>query len=991
MNNFDAKELARNLTKHVEGDVLMDAFTRGRYATDASIYQMMPAGVVIPKSTADVTSILAIAAEHNVPVTARGGGTSQCGQTINSGLIVDNSRHLNGLLELDVENKSCLVQPGIVLDELNRILKPHGLWFPVDVSTASRATIGGMAANNSCGQRSIHYGIMRHNVQAIDAILASGEAMRFDEVPATLEGLSGDKRRLTKDLLALGKAQANNIATRFPKVLRRVGGYNVDALTPDGASHNLAHLLVGSEGTLAYSTAIELKLWPLPGPRVLGVCHFPSFYQAMDATQHLVELGPHAVELVDNTMIALARDIDLYKDSVAEFVQGDPAAVLLVEFAYETQEQNLTHLKLLHERMGDLGLSWQGTDKHWGGVVDAVDPAMQARIGEVRKAGLNIMMSMKSEGKPVSFVEDCAVDLPDLAEYTAALTEVFSKHGTPGTWYAHASVGCLHVRPVLNMKLQKDADTMRAIAEEAFDLVLKYKGSHSGEHGDGIARSEFHRKMYGEQMVSLFETVKHRFDPNNLLNPGKIVKAPRMNDRELFRYPPNYQVTPIQPVLDWSTWSGDNGGLQGAIEMCNNNGACRKIKGGVMCPSYRVTRNEKDVTRGRANTLRLAMSGQLGEDALSSDSMQDTMKHCVSCKACKRECPTGVDMARMKIEVMAARARVHGHSLHDKLVAHLPRYAPWLSRARWLANLRNTIPGAARLTESLTGFAATRNLPTWAADPFREKDTLGEGSREVVLLADTFNSWFEPDNLRAARVVLSAAGYQVHIAQLPGQRKLCCGRTYLATGMVELAKIEAQRLVQALLPWAQKNIPIVGLEPSCLLTLRDEYKVLIPGDNTDTVANNAMMLEELIMRDSNEGALDWSLEAPARSVMVHGHCHQKAMGAFSAVQQTLALIPGMDIKIIESSCCGMAGAFGYGHDTIDVSLKMAELDLLPAVRKADSHTLIVADGTSCRHQIIDGTQRDAMHVVQVLAMALQNSASNNTVRETTAHAQAGRS
>ncbi|MBX2839983.1 MAG: FAD-binding protein [Gammaproteobacteria bacterium] len=971
MKNDNLSELAQKLKAHVAGDVWVDVFNRGRYATDASIYQMMPGAVVAPKKLEDLPAILTMAAEHEVPITPRGGGTSQCGQTVNHGLVVDNSKYLNGLLELDVENKTCKVQPGIVLDDLNRLLKPYGLWFPVDVSTASRATIGGMAANNSCGQRSIHYGTMRHNVHSIEAVLATGEVLQFGETPTNLSGLTGEKRSLADDLFSLGRQNADTIADRFPNVLRRVGGYNIDALTPNGATHNLAHLLVGSEGTLAYSTAIDLKLWPLPGQRVLGVCHFPSFYQAMDATQHLVELGPHAVELVDNTMISLARDIDLYKSSVAEFVQGDPAAILLVEFAFETQDQNLTHLKLLHERMGDLGFSWHGQDKHWGGVVDAIDPALQARIGEVRKAGLNIMMSMKTEGKPVSFVEDCAVELPDLAEFTAGLTDVFEKHSTPGTWYAHASVGCLHVRPVLNMKLEKDAETMREIAEEAFDLVLKYKGSHSGEHGDGISRSEFHTKMFGAQMVSLFETIKHRFDPTNLFNPGKIVHAPRMNDRTLFRYPPNYQVTKIQQVLDWSEWTGANGGLQGAIEMCNNNGACRKLKGGVMCPSYRVTRDEKDVTRGRANTLRLAMSGQLGENALSSNEMLQTMKLCVSCKACKRECPTGVDMARMKIEVMAARARSHGHSLQDKLIAHLPRYAPWVSRLRWLANLRNTLPGMARLTQSITGFSAERKLPTWAHKPFLEHQPSGDGSRDVVLLADSFNRWFEPDNLRAARTVLTAAGYRVHVAQLPGQRNLCCGRTYLATGMVEQAKSEATRMVQALLPWAQSDVPIVGLEPSCLLTLRDEYKVLIPGDDTKLVASKAFMLEELIMRDNNAGTLDWTLAAPAKTALVHGHCHQKAMDTFSVVPQTLGLIPGMSVEAIESSCCGMAGSFGYGSDTIETSLKMAELDLLPAVRSAKADTLIVADGTSCRHQIVDGTEREALHVAQVLAMAIK--------------------
>ncbi len=970
-------KIIKRLRQEVAGEVYGDLFNRGRYATDASIYQMMPAGVVLPRTVNDLKITLDIAREFKMPITARGGGTSQCGQTVNSGLVIDNSRYLNELLQLDVANKRCTVQPGMVLDDLNRLLKPQGLWFPVDVSTASRATIGGMAANNSCGQRSIHYGTMRHNVHSIDAILPSGEAMLFGEVSASLSGLQGEYHALTKDLTELGKKESANIAQRFPNVLRRVGGYNLDALIADSKSPNkplnLSHLLVGSEGTLAYSTAIELKLSPLPQQRVLGVCHFPSFRQAMDATQHLVELGPHAVELVDNTMLALARDIELYKSSVEEFVRGNPAAILLVEFAFETQDQNLKQLALLHERMSDLGFNWEDSGQRWGGVVDAVDTAMQARIGEVRKAGLNIMMSMKSEGKPVSFVEDCAVELPDLANFTDGLTQVFKKHGTEGTWYAHASVGCLHVRPVLNMKLEKDANTMRDIAEEAFDLVLKYKGSHSGEHGDGISRSEFHRKMFGEQMVKSFEAIKHRFDPHNLFNPGKIVNAPRMNDRTLFRFPPDYKMQEIKHQLDWSDWPGASGGLQGAIEMCNNNGACRKIKGGVMCPSYRVTRKEQDVTRGRANTLRLALSNQLGNEALSSDAMQDTMKLCVSCKACKRECPTGVDMAKMKLEVLAARARTHGHTLHDKLVAHLPRYAPLASKCRGLVNLRNRISFVAKLTASISGFSVKRKLPTWASKPFdRKSEATGEG-QDVVLLADTFNTWFEPDNLRAARQVLEAAGYKVHIAQAPDKSNLCCGRTYLATGMIDEAKTEAQKMIDALLPWAKKGVPVVGLEPSCLLTLRDEYRYLLPGEATDTVASCAFMLEELIVKDAEEGKLDWNLQAPATNVRVHGHCHQKALGVFTPVQQTLSLIPNLNVEVIESSCCGMAGAFGYAQDTAEISIEMAELDLLPAVRSADEHTLIVADGTSCRHQIADGTDREALHVAQVLLLALKKS------------------
>lgn len=977
MNLQMSPEFNKQLKSAIAGEVHIDSFTRGRYATDASIYQMMPVGVVMPKTLDDVQASISLAAEYGVPITPRGGGTSQCGQTVNHSLILDNSKYLNRLLDLDVDNRRCKVEPGMVLDELNRILKPHGLWFPVDVSTASRATIGGMAANNSCGQRSIHYGTMRHNVHSIDAFMASGEHWHFGETATSFTGEGNKQERLAKDLLSIGVLNADEIKARFPNVLRRVGGYNIDALTPRADNkYNLAHLLVGSEGTLAYSTAIELKLSPLPVNRVLGVCHFPTFYQAMDAAQHLVELGPHAVELMDNTMIALARNIAIYRPSVEAFVEGDPAAVLLVEFAFDSQDENLRHLSQLHQCMEDLGFTWKGQGKHWGGVVDAVDLALQDKISEVRKAGLNIMMSMKSDGKPVSFVEDCAVELKDLANYTAELTELFSQYKTEGTWYAHASVGCLHVRPVLNMKLEQDANTMRGIADKAFDLVLKYKGSHSGEHGDGISRSEFNGKMFGRQMVDAFTAVKRRFDPHTRFNPGKIIDAPRMNDRTLFRYAPGYKMIGLKNELDWSAWTGSGGGLQGAIEMCNNNGACRKLKGGVMCPSYRVTRDEKDVTRGRANTLRLAFSGQLGPDALSSDAMHETMKLCVSCKGCKRECPTGVDMARMKIEVLAARALIHGHSLHDRLIAYLPQYAPVAARLRWLSNLPAELPAVARMIEPFTGFTSTRPLPRWHARPFRDFDTQGSAQREVVLLSDTFNTWFEPENLRAARTVLKAAGFKVHIAQGPGRRRLCCGRTYLATGMIAKARKEAQCMIDALFPWAVRQVPIVGLEPSCLLTLRDEYIGLIPGKTTETVAANAFLLEELIIREAKAGNLDWSLTAPAKQVLLHGHCHQKAMGAFTAVQQSLALIPDLTVNTVDSSCCGMAGAFGYGSDTASISLAMAELDLLPAVREATQDTIIVADGTSCRHQISDGAQREAIHVAQVLAMSLENPQGN---------------
>jgi len=587
-------------------------------------------------------------------------------------------------------------------------------------------------------------------------------------------------------------------------------------------------------------------------------------------------------------------------------------------------------------------------------------------------------MSMKQEGKPVSFVEDCAVPLPHLADYTERLNAIFARHGTRGTMYAHASEGCLHVRPVLNLKLEKDVKAMRAIAEETFAMVREYKGSHSGEHGDGLVRSEFHETMFGSRIIADFREVKHRFDPDNLLNPGKIVDTPKMDDRTLFRYPPDYRVPEFRTALDWSAYPGAGGGFQGAVEMCNNNGACRKLEGGVMCPSYRATRNEKDVTRGRANTLRLAISGQLGPDALSSDEMMETLKLCVSCKACRHECPTGVDMAKMKIEVLAARVARHGLSLRDRLVGYLPRYAGLASHLAPLANWRNHSPLLRRLFETFAGISAKRALPEWRRDVFKSVDAVGPADgREVVLFADTFNRAYERENLEAALRVLVAGGYRVHLPRpAGGGRPLCCGRTFLSAGLVDHARAELDRLVATYAPFAARGVPIIGLEPSCLLTLRDELLSLRSDEVAKGVSAQALLFEEFLVREAGAGRLRLPLGPVTGTALVHGHCHQKSFGAFRPVEQALRLIPDLKVETIESSCCGMAGAFGYGADTYQASIDMAELSLLPAVRAADAATLIVADGTSCRHQIADGTDRAALHVARVLAISLDNARSS---------------
>jgi FAD/FMN-containing dehydrogenase/Fe-S oxidoreductase len=968
--------LERRLKAEKTGDVLFDRFSRGRYATDASHYQMMPLGVVLPRSIAEAERAMAIARDEGVSVLARGGGTSQSGQTVNESVVIDCSKYLNRILELDVAGRRCVVEPGIVLDDLNRQLRAHGLWFPVDISTASRATIGGMAGNNSCGARSLRYGVTRDNVLSIDAVLADGTTAHFGPVAAGLSDLSANTtlRSLAQDLLAIGVREADEIAERFPKVQRRVGGYNLDALAPNAPVHNLAHILIGSEGTLGFSTRIELKLAPVLGRRAVGACHFGRFYDAMEAAQHIVTLKPIAVELVDRTMIALARDIALFRPTVDAFVRGDPDAVLLVEFAEDDWEDNLARLTQLETLIGDLGFAWDKTGAKWGGVSTVLDAKLQAAITEVRTAGLNIMMSMKDEGKPISFVEDCAVPLEHLAEYTQRLTEVFERHGTRGTWYAHASVGCLHVRPVLNLRLDKDARAMRAIAEEAFAMVREYKGSHSGEHGDGIVRSEFHSPMFGERLVRAFEEVKDRFDPRGLFNPGKIVHAPAFDDRRNFRYGPGYRGENLSTQLDWSAYPGAGGGFQGAVEMCNNNGACRALGGGVMCPSYRATRNEKDVTRGRANALRLAITGQLGPDAFTSDAMAETMELCVSCKACRRECPTGVDMARMKIEVLAVRAETFGLSLFDRLVGYLPRYAPLVAAMPWLANLRDRLPGAAALSEALAGFSARRSLPRWRSDIFRDPPSpLGRvDGPEVVLFADTFNRYFERENPEAALSVLIAGGYRVHVARPPDgeTRPLCCGRTFLSIGKVDEARREAERTIGVLASFVDRGVPIVGLEPSCILGFRDEIPAIVKGPRAKKLSEHALLLEEFLAREVELGRLRLSLAPLGKKALLHGHCHQKSFAAMGAVETVLKLVPQLDVQTIESSCCGMAGSFGYRARTIDASLAMAELSLLPAVRAAPADFLLVADGTSCRHQIKDGSDREALHVARILANSL---------------------
>ncbi len=987
--------LARRLRKDTRGEILFDNASRGRYATDASIYQIMPVGVFVPTCDEDVGAALALAREARVPVLSRGGGTSQCGQTTGAALVIDHSKYLRRIVHVDAEAMRAEVEPGLVLDELNAALKPHGLWYPVDVSTSAQATLGGMAGNNSCGSRSIAYGNMVHNVAGIDAWLADGSAVAF----GPLHTLGERERGVAEFVRALADRHREQIELRWPKVLRRVAGYNLDIFHPQSerpytadGSVNLAHLLVGSEGTLAVTRRLHLRLSRLPRAKVLGVVNFTRFRAAMDAAQHIVALQPSAVELVDRTMVDLARGNPAFRPVIeAALVTPHgraPEALLLVEFSGDDRAALLARLRQLVELMGDLG--------HAGSVVEMSDDAPQKALWEVRKAGLNIMMSRKGDGKPVSFIEDCAVPLEHLGDYTDALTEVFARHGTRGTWYAHASVGTLHVRPILDMRsggADGGAAKMRSIADEASALVRRYKGAYSGEHGDGLCRGEWIEWQFGPALTDALREIKQHLDPGNLLNPGKIIDPPKMDDAALFRYAPGYRTIALKTHFDWSAWNvqndaateaigapgsgGDNtGGLAKAVEMCNNNGHCRKFDSGTMCPSYRVTRDEQHLTRGRANTLRLALSGQLGgaDGGIDSDAVRDALALCVGCKGCKRECPTGVDMARMKLEFSAQRAARDGVRLKDRLIGELPRIAPWASRLPWLFNLRERLPGAAALGERWLGLSARRSWPRFRSDSFAAtagglslvtRAQLLAADKGVVLFVDTFNGWFDSENAIAAVRVLKAAGYAVHVATRSDGGALCCGRTFLAAGMSEAAEKSAGELLDALVPLVERGFSVVGLEPSCLLTLRDEMCVMGLGARADRLAANAWLFEEFIEREIASGRFVLPLRPATQRMLVHGHCHQKAFGAMPAVMTALRLIPDADVRAIDSSCCGMAGAFGYEAAHHDISLQMAELSLLPAVRAA-ADAIIVADGTSCRHQIADGAQRQALHVARVL-------------------------
>jgi len=977
----DVAGLRAALLASVAGEVRFDRLGRALYSTDASVYQIMPLGVVSPKSAQDILATLAACARFGVPLTARGGGTSQAGQCIGPGLVLDCSRHFGAVLEINASERWARVQPGCVLDDLNLQLKPLGLQFAPDISTSNRATIGGMIANNASGTHSLIHGKTIDHVRELKAALADGSVVQLRalteaelDARCAQQNLEGSCYRAVR---RLAKEHEQEIERRYPRILRRVGGYNLDRFADD-APFNLANLLVGSEGTLAVTLEATLKLIEVPRARALLVIQFADLLEALAATPHILTHNPAAVEVIDRYVLdSTKRNPEAAR--LRDFLQGDPGAILIVEFYAAEPRELPPRLEMLEASLRSRG---EGERTH-----RATAAAEQGRIWKLRKLALGLSMAEKGDAKAISFVEDTAVAPEHLRDYIAEFLSMIARHGTTAGVYAHASVGCLHVRPVVNLKTAAGVRQFEAIAADVADLVLKYGGALSGEHGDGLVRSPFQEKMFGPALYSAFRTIKYTFDPNNLLNPGKIVDAPPLAAN--LRYGPAYATPDFPTTFDFSA----DGGMVRAAELCAGVGECRKLRDGTMCPSYQATRDEQHSTRGRANVLRLAMTGQLGSEGLLDPAVLEALDLCLECKACKSECPTNVDMARLKAEVLHQVHRQRGLPWRSWVfgnVAELarkgcrfPRVTNWLLRGqagRWLQ-------------EKLLGIDRRRVPPRMVnlRDPERIRlfnqsevpDSCDTGAFPPVLLfPDTFVSYFEPalalaalDVLRRCHVPVWTAlpeGWQAAHAAPPGVPTCvrCCGRPLISNGQLTEAVVHARHNVERLYSWAADGKQITACEPSCLLTIQDDYPALLQGEDRRkalVVASACKTFEEVLDRAASE--LGNCLVCPRR-ILVHGHCHQRSLVGLEPMLRLLRRIPGAEVIALDASCCGMAGSFGYEKEHYDVSRLVGEQRLFPALREELSNTVVVAPGFSCRQQILHFTGRTALHTAQLLQQLL---------------------
>ena len=949
----DPVALRRELEQHVDGEIRFDPVSRALYSTDASVYRIEPLGIVVPRSREALIQIVRLCDRFRCPLTMRGGGTSQAGQAIGPGLIVDTSKYLHHVLELNTAGRWVRVEPGIVLDELNAQLRPHALRFAPDISTASRATVGGMMGNNSSGARSVFYGKTIDHVLEQEVVLSDGSIAQFrpvsaEELRQRLDGTSLESAcyRVVRQLAA---EHAEEIDRRFPKVLRRVGGYNLDEFVKPERPFNLVNLMVGSEGTLGLVLSAKLNLVPLPAAKAVLVIQFADLLESLAATPLVLRHRPSAVEVMDRFILDHTRQsaaLDALRKTV---IEGDPGALLCVEFYANQQDELPPRLDALERNLRDLGFGY-----HYRHVLDL---AGQSRIWSLREAALGLSMAMKEEAKSLSFVEDTAVAPERLRDYIERFLEIVRRHGTSAGVYAHASVGCLHVRPVVNLKTEEGVRTFEAIANDVADLALEYGAALSGEHGDGLVRSPFMQKMFGPVLYEAFHTIKRTFDPHGIFNPGKIVGAPPLTSN--LRYGAGYKTPNPPTYFDYSEY----GGMGGAVEMCSGLGVCRKTLDGTMCPSYMATREEAHSTRGRANVLRLAMAGRLGEAGLGDNGVYEVLDLCLECRACKSECPVGVDMARFKSEFLADYWQRHGTSRQARLLGHARTLARWGSRFAPLSNWVMNSGPARVMNERLFGIDRRRMLPQFHRRTL-ERLARKQADAEVLVFNDTFTNHYDPAIGLAALDVLTAAGFRAGLAH-----NHCCGRPQISKGLLGSARALAERNTEALYPHTAAGRPILFCEPSCLSALREDVPSLLRGDaqrKARAIAASCMLFEEFL-----DNAFDrLQLRQGPPQILLHGHCHQKSMGLLAPARSLLSRIPGSTVVDLDAGCCGMAGSFGYAQAHYEVSRLIGERKLFPAVREKKPGAVVVAAGTSCRHQVKDFTGEEALHPAVLLQSLL---------------------
>jgi FAD/FMN-containing dehydrogenase/Fe-S oxidoreductase len=943
----------------VRGGVRFDSYSRHLFSRDASMYAVEPLGVVFPRDADEAAAVVATAARFGVPVLPRGAGTSLAGQTVGRAVVMDFSRHMHQILAIDAEARRARVQPGVVQQQLNLAAGRHGLMFGPDTSTSDRATLGGMIGNNSAGSHSVRYGMTVDHVLSLDVVLSDGSRAVFGALSAAdLAGRAGQptlEGTICRELPLLAERNAAAIATGYPRFWRQSGGYRLDRLPGRGGpgGMDLARFLVGSEGTLVTVVAAEVALVPAPRHRVIAVGHFTSTEAAIEATGDALACEPAAVELIDRAILELARTKLEYRE-LSSILSGDPGALMFVTFFGDTEDEAAAGL----DRLDAL---WR-RHRHGYHTLRARSAADQAALLKVRSAGLGLLMAASTGARrPLAFVEDTAVDPAVLADYARRFRAVLDAHGLTAGFYGHASVGCLHVRPFVDLTEPGQVARMRAVAEEIRDLVLEFGGANSSEHGDGLVRSEFNQAVFGARLYAAMCEVKRLFDPENRMNPGKITGAPPMTSN----------LRDARPRAGYSSKLEFAGGMRAAADRCMNIGLCRKTSAGVMCPSYMATREEEHSTRGRANALVKALDSADPRAALGDERLHEILDLCLECKACKSECPLGVDMAALKTEALAVHHERHGVPLRSRMFGSVRALNRLGSATAPVANLLGGLRPARLLAQRWLGVAAARPLPAFqrqnlarwhARRPLRRAAPAAGGAQgELVFLADSFTSFTEPAVARAAIELLEAAGWAVRL-----ETSGCCGRASLSKGLIDQAAVRARRLTGLL----DGRGPIVGVEPSCLLTLRDEYPALLPDDpKARAVAAACSLPEELLLAAIADGRLALRPMDGTR-ILFHGHCHQKAITGTAATVALLRAIPGTVVTEVDAGCCGMAGSFGFEAEHYDLSLRIGELRLFPAVRAEPASTIIAASGVSCRQQIAHGTGRAARHPLEIVRSAL---------------------